>query len=73
MPTYRMTVENVRQIMALHSDGHGERSISYEIDQNEETVRNVLRGKTWRHITGGRLAKGRRPSKQLARYREAAQ
>ena len=70
MPTFKrvLTEDDVYEIVRLFHLGHGERSISRKIRQNEETVRSVLRGQGWRHITGGRLLRGRRPSKELARY-----
>lgn len=56
----KLTESEVREIIKLHRAKLGERNIARIIGKNEETVRNVLRGTTWRHITGGRLAKGRR-------------
>ena len=59
-PRSVLKASDVYEIQRLHGEGLGERKISRVIGKNEETVRNVLRGTTWRHITGGRLARGKR-------------
>ena len=61
MAAKTLTPELVRRIQHLHDDhGLGATRISREIGRSYYAVRDVLTGKTWVHVTGGRLSHGRR-------------
>ena len=60
-----LTDDDVREIVALFHAGYGQRTIARLLVANEETVKSVLYGRTYREITGGRLTNGKRPRGQL--------
>lgn len=51
-----LTEKDVEQIVQIRkSTGAGARSISRELGFCESTVKGVLQGRSWRHITGGKV------------------
>ncbi len=58
----------VKQILAYYRDGWGYRNIARMMGIRERVVENVLTGRTYRSITGGRICNGQRPKKSLAIY-----
>lgn len=61
--------ETVKEIVKLYRDGWGCRSIFRITGVPETIVRQILRGKNYKHITGGRVMKGRRPNRSLEYYK----
>jgi hypothetical protein len=51
----------VEWIVELHHEFNGVRRIAKITGIELERVRSIIRGKTYRDITGGRLANGKRP------------
>lgn len=49
----KLTEAQIRQIMVLRRQGHG----AYKIAKHS-TVKHVVQGRSWIHITGGKLIKG---------------
>ena len=65
-----LTADQVRSVIRLFNQGWGERNIARIIGSTETIVRNILRGKSYRHITGGvRRMNGKRPKEQLEIYK----
>jgi len=61
--------KTVEEIVKLYREGWGCRSIFRITGVPETSVRQILRGKNYKHITGGRVMKGRRPNRNLRYYR----
>lgn len=61
--------ETVKEIVKLYREGWGCISISRITGVPETSVRQILRGKNYKHITGGRVMKGRRPNRSLEFYK----
>lgn len=64
-----LTATDVHEIVRLYRAGYGQRRIARMIggEHMENAVELVLKGRTWKHITGGRIANGIRPKRELAR------
>lgn len=64
-----MTDAQCRQAIKLYHEGWGCRNIARMIGTTENSVRELLRGRKYHHITGGkRIMHGKRPGKKLAIY-----
>lgn len=63
-----LTESDVCEIVRLYRAGYGQRRIARRIGNEhlENAVQLVLKGRTWKHITGGRLTTGIRPKRELA-------
>ncbi len=61
--------ETVREIVKLYREGWGCRSIHRITGVAETSVRQILRGKNYKHITGGRVMNGKRPNQKLEYYK----
>ena len=73
MTSRNFTDDDVREVVRLHNQGWGYRAICRRLNDagvlcTEASVRDILRGKTYTRITGGRLRRGKRPKDQLACY-----
>jgi hypothetical protein len=64
-----MTKPEVLEIVKLYKEGWGYRNIARMTGKREKVVENVLIGKTFRSITGGRLCNGKRSKDKLAIYK----
>jgi hypothetical protein len=64
-----MTKPEVLEIVDLYKQGWGYRNIARMTGKREKVVENVLIGKTFRSITGGRLCNGKRSKDKLAIYK----
>jgi IS30 family transposase len=53
-----LTEAEVIRIVELRKQGYGPYKIAKLIGANHSTVKHVVQGRSWRHITGGRVAKG---------------
>ena len=64
-----MTKPEVLEIVKLYKVGWGYRNIARITGKREKVVENVLVGKTFTSITGGRLCNGKRSKDKLAIYK----
>lgn len=64
-----LTKAEVKQILKLYQEGWGYRNIARIIGRKERAVENVLIGKTFTSITGGRVCNGKRKASELAIYK----
>jgi len=61
--TPKLTEEQVRKIIELRHQGHGPLKISKLIGANYSTVKHIVHGRNWKHITGGKVPKSPLPTK----------
>ena len=67
----QLTRQEIKEIARLYRQGWGARNIARIIGKSEDTVVDVLRGRTakTRRILGGRIMNGKRPAAQLEVYK----
>lgn len=53
----------VLRIIELRKQGLGPLKISKLIGANYSTVKHIVHGRNWKHLTGGKVPKGPLPSK----------
>lgn len=46
----KLTEANVLEILRLHSEGLNSIQIAEKFNVNDQSVRNIVRGKTWKHV-----------------------